>query len=275
MDTQSSTVTQVASLLRGMRVVDLSPLLERGIPNWPMHPPLVIDKAREIERDGYYLQLLMISEHTGTHVDAPNHFHRSMADVSIDQFPADTLIAPAVVYDFFDKDLKPGELITLAMVQAYEKKHGARVGKGEIALINFGWMQRYWRTDSQSTWFVTPNKSFADFTALNQLPEAKVQARVSFETYNTFGTDNSGADAEVTLTNTGDTLAFFMEMKIVGEKSQQSLTPVFWDDNYVSLPPHAAKVFHVRFPDGEPPELKLQGWNVKFENITTQRVNKL
>jgi kynurenine formamidase len=74
--------------------------------------------------------------------------------VSIDQFPADTLIAPAVVYDFFNKDLKPGELITLAMVQAYEQKHGVRVGKGEIALINFGWMQRYWRTDSQSTWFV-------------------------------------------------------------------------------------------------------------------------
>ena len=45
---------------------------------------------------------------------------------------------PAVVYDFFDKDLKPGELITLAMVQAYEKKHGVRVGKGEIALMNFG-----------------------------------------------------------------------------------------------------------------------------------------
>jgi kynurenine formamidase len=154
MDTQLSAVSQVASLLRGMRVVDLSPLLERGIPNWPMHPPLVIDKAREIERDGYYLQLLMISEHTGTHVDAPNHIHRSMADVSIDQFPADTLIAPAVVYDFFDKDLKPGALVTLAMVQAYEKKHGVRVGKGEIALINFGWMQRYWRTDSQSTWFV-------------------------------------------------------------------------------------------------------------------------
>ena len=119
--------------------------------------------------------------------------------------------------------------------------------------------------EGKTEWFVTPNKSFADFTSLNQLPEAKVLAHVSFESCNKFGTKNSGADAKVILTNNGDTLAFFIEMKIVGEKSQQSLTPVFWDDNYVSLPPHTTKTFHVHFPDGETPELKLQGWNAKFE----------
>ena len=152
-----------------------------------------------------------------------------------------------------------------------------RAATGEKLADNFYWLSTKADVldEDKTEWFVTPNKSFADFTALNQLPEAKVQARVSFETYNTCGTHNSGADAEVTLTNFGDTLAFFIEMKIVGEKSQQTLTPVFWDDNYVSLPPHATKVFHVRFPDGETPELKLQGWNVKFESATTERVNKL
>ncbi len=154
MDAQPSLVTQLASALRGMRVVDLSPRLERGIPNWPMHPPLVIDKAREKERDGYYCQLLLISEHTGTHVDAPVHFHPHMTDASIDCFSPDTLIAPAVVYDFADRDLQPGDLITLDMVNGYERERGVAVGNGEIALINFGWMQRYWRTDSRSTWFV-------------------------------------------------------------------------------------------------------------------------
>jgi kynurenine formamidase len=143
---------EIERSLRTMRVVDLSPTLERGIPNWPMHPPLVIDKAREIGRDGYYAQLLMISEHTGTHVDAPAHFHQNLA--SIDTFPADKLIAPAVLYDFSDLNLKPGELIDRDMVQAYERTHGVAVGEGEIALVNFGWMARYWRTDDQSTWFV-------------------------------------------------------------------------------------------------------------------------
>ena len=154
MDAQPSLVTQVAAALRGMRVVDLSPRLERGIPNWPMHPPLVIDKAREKERDGYYCQLLLISEHTGTHVDAPVHFHPQMENASIDCFSPDTLIAPAVVYDFADRDLRPGDLITRDMVVSYERDHGVAVGEGEIALVNFGWMQRHWRTDSKSTWFV-------------------------------------------------------------------------------------------------------------------------
>jgi len=148
---------------------------------------------------------------------------------------------------------------------------------GRLFADNFYWLST--RADvldeDKTEWFVTPNKSFADFSALSQLPEAKVRANVSFETYNAFGTQNSGADAEVTLTNTGGTLAFFIEMKIVGARSQQILTPVFWDDNYVSLLPHAAKTFRVRFPCGETPELKLQGWNVTFENITTTRTNKL
>jgi exo-1,4-beta-D-glucosaminidase len=129
--------------------------------------------------------------------------------------------------------------------------------------------------EDKTEWYVTPNQSFADFTALNQMPETTVQAHVKFESYNSFGTGALGAKAEVTLTNTSDSLAFFIEMRIVGEKSQRSLTPVFWDDNYISLPPHATKTLHADFPDGETPELKLRGWNVKFENLTTDHEMKL
>ena len=77
------------------------------------------------------------------------HFHPTLA--SIDTFPVDNLIAPAVLYDFSDKELQPGELLTLDMVKAYEEEKGVQVGEGEIAIINFGWMQRFWRTDSKST----------------------------------------------------------------------------------------------------------------------------
>jgi len=129
--------------------------------------------------------------------------------------------------------------------------------------------------EGKTEWFVTPNQSFADFTALNQLPQASVQAQVKFETFNHFSADAPTANAEVTLTNTSDVLAFFIEMRIVGKRSQQSLTPVFWDDNYISLPPHTAKTFHAQFPDGAAPELKLRGWNVKFENISVERVANL
>lgn len=57
-------------------VVDLSPVLERGIPRWPSHPHLVIDKTVTHEHDGFYCQGLSMAEHTGAHVDAPEHSRR-------------------------------------------------------------------------------------------------------------------------------------------------------------------------------------------------------
>lgn len=124
--------------------------------------------------------------------------------------------------------------------------------------------------EEHASWYVTTNISYADFTALNQLPEATVQPRVDY------GIEGNGSgricDAAVTLTNTSDHLAFFIEMRLVQKQSQQSLTPVFWDDNYISLPPHTTKTIYAKFPSltGEP-ILKLKGWNVKFGNVISDR----
>jgi len=162
MDAQADRVGEIASILADMRVVDLAPRLETGIPNWPMHPPLVIDKARQHPRDGYYCQMIVISEHTGAHVDAPAHMHAHLAERSIDSYPANYLIAPAVLYDFDDRDLRPGDLLTRADIEAREDASGVAVGRDEIALVNFGWMRRYWRTDAQSKWFVTNSPGIAE-----------------------------------------------------------------------------------------------------------------
>ena len=106
---------------------------------------------------------------------------------------------------------------------------------------------------------MTPNKSSADFSAMNELPEATVQYSMSYKK----GKD--GEEADVHLKNVGDTLAFFIEMRIVG-KSGQTLTPVIWDDNYVSLPPHSERVYTAHLPPGEKGQLRLKGWNVRFDS---------
>ncbi len=112
--------------------------------------------------------------------------------------------------------------------------------------------------EDKTEWYVTPNKSFADFKALDKLPKATVIPTVIYKT------DKDGTDATVTLENRGDTMAFFIEMEIADTKSHTALLPVLWDDNYISLPPHANKTFHAHFPNGGKPELKLQGWNSEF-----------
>ena len=53
------------------QIVDLSPVIEKGIPRWPSHPHLVIDKTVTHEHDGFYCQSISMAEHTGAHVDPP------------------------------------------------------------------------------------------------------------------------------------------------------------------------------------------------------------
>lgn len=151
---QLGSIDLVLKTLGGMRMVDLAPKLERGIPRWPTHPHLTIDKAVTHDHDGYYCQAIMMAEHTGAHVDAPAHMLPNRMDRTIDTFPADHLFGAAVLYDFSDRGLKPGDLITAAMLEAYEAQSGLKVGEGEIAIVNYGWMKRYWRTDSKAQWYV-------------------------------------------------------------------------------------------------------------------------
>ncbi len=136
-----------------MRTVDLSPAIERGMPRWPSHPHLVIDPTMNHAHDGYYCQSLSMPEHIGCHVDAPAHIHADMMDVTIDAFPLDHLVSEAAVYHFDDRDWKPGDLLTVDEVLRYERQHGIAAAEGDIALVNFGWMKRFWRVDAQAQWF--------------------------------------------------------------------------------------------------------------------------
>ena len=112
--------------------------------------------------------------------------------------------------------------------------------------------------EKNSTWYVTPNRSWADFTALNQLPRATVRYDVLYRR------TKDGTEARVRLKNIGDNLAFFIEMRIVGAKSRQTVTPVIWDDNYISLPPHSDGTYVAHFATGNREKLELTGWNVAF-----------
>lgn len=151
---ESLGIDRILSGLNKMRAVDLAPLLERGIPRWPTHPHLTIDKAVTHEHDGYYCQAIMMAEHTGAHVDAPAHMLPDRMDRTIDTFPAQHLIAAAVLYDFSKEDLQPGQLITAADLRRAEEKSSVKVAAGEIAMVNYGWKARHWRTDSKAQWYV-------------------------------------------------------------------------------------------------------------------------
>ncbi len=158
-------VDQISSLFRSMSVVYLAPRIERGIPRWPTHPHLVVDPTMTHEHDGYYCQSVSMAEHTGCHCDAPSHIHHNMMSDTIETIPADRLLAPAVVYDFARLNLGPGDLIDTHHIEQMEAETGIAVKADEIALVNFGWIKRYWRTDGEAQWYALNSPGMTDAVA--------------------------------------------------------------------------------------------------------------
>jgi exo-1,4-beta-D-glucosaminidase len=125
---------------------------------------------------------------------------------------------------------------------------------------NFYWLST--RPDvlaDTSTWYMTPVKSYADYTALAGMPRAAVTARARFT--------HRGADdeARVTLTNTSKAVAFFLRLQVTGRDGEEAL-PVLWEDNYLSLLPGETRTvtatYHRRDLGGAAPHVVVSGWNV-------------
>ena len=136
-------LSEFTALFSGARIVDLSPVLENGMPMWPTHPPLVINATVTHERDGYFCQTLFMAEHTGAHVDSPAHVLPSMMDQTIDTFPAGRLMAPASVFDLRPFGLGPGDIVDAATLKRIDAENEQPLGSGDIALLNYGWDVRY------------------------------------------------------------------------------------------------------------------------------------
>jgi exo-1,4-beta-D-glucosaminidase len=110
-----------------------------------------------------------------------------------------------------------------------------------------------------STWYMTPVKKYADYTALRSMPGAAVDVSARFS-----GSNGTG-QARVTLKNPGRSIAFFMRMQITGRGDEEAL-PILWEDNYVTLLPGETRTisatYRTRDLGGSPPRLVVTGWNV-------------
>lgn len=96
--------------------------------------------------DGYYLQEWTLTEHTGTHLDAPGHFTaggRLSTDLALEE-----LLTPAVVIDIAERAASdPDTLVTVDDVRRFERRHG-RVPRGAAVLMYSGWGVRVGDADA-------------------------------------------------------------------------------------------------------------------------------
>ncbi len=146
-------------------------------------------------------------------------------------------------------------------------------GPGELLSRNFYWLST--RPDdldfSKTEWYYTPQISFADFSALQDLAKVTVRATLHPEEAHTVGAGEHDTAFRVNLQNTGKGVAFLTRLRLVSPSSHSEILPVFWSDNYVSLLPgeKCAVTVTVRSSDlhGSTPELLIDGYNVAAATV--------
>ncbi|MBU3914457.1 cyclase family protein [bacterium] len=104
-----------------------------------------IKKNQLPEGLGWSLETLTLTSHSGTHLDAPYHYHPTMDKgkraLTIDEIPLDWCFNDGVVLDFSSK--ADGERITAADVEAELKRIGYRLKPLDIVLIHVG-ADKFW-----------------------------------------------------------------------------------------------------------------------------------
>ena len=139
---------QLDNLIHGAEVIDLSPTIEHNMPKWPTHPQVIVDPTITHEHDGYYCQTIVMGEHTGAHVDCPAHILADMMDKTVDTYAPDIIMGPAIKYDMYKLNAKPGERITADKILELEKEMGDKAGNGDIVLMDFDF-QKHWKLDKE------------------------------------------------------------------------------------------------------------------------------
>jgi len=114
---------------------------------------------------------------------------------------------------------------------------------GQLLSRNFYWLST--KPDeldyAKTEWYYTPQTSFADFSALQDLPKSTVHATIRTAA----GTEHDAA-FQVTLENAGTGVAFLTRLRLVKDRDKLEILPVFWDDNYISLLPGERREVAVR-----------------------------
>lgn len=119
--------------------IDMTRMLEPGMPNWPTQPPFSAVTNEALEwGDGSYHRTITMSEHTGTHMDAGCHFVPGTK--SIDQVPITQIMGRAVNIDA--TDTAPRGDFTLDKLKEFEHNYG-EIKAGDIVFFRFGWDEKY------------------------------------------------------------------------------------------------------------------------------------
>ncbi|MEE4347231.1 MAG: cyclase family protein, partial [Paracoccaceae bacterium] len=150
------------------RFVDISIPLEAGVAS---DPPIMLPQIDYLDHkqtagqiagffpgltvddlpggDGWAVEVLHVSSHNGTHLDAPYHHHSTMDGgkraITIDEVPLEWCMNPGVKLDF--RHLPDGYLVSAAEVEAELKRIGHDLQPLDIVVVNTSAGAKYGQAD--------------------------------------------------------------------------------------------------------------------------------
>lgn len=114
-------------------MLDLTITTSPRTPSFPGSPPVQVIPWNSIAQDGYNLEMLFMSTHTGTHIDAPCHF--APGGITVDRIPLGRLAGRARLVHC---TCGAGESITLNDLRAFERGHG-QIRRDDNIFFHTGW----------------------------------------------------------------------------------------------------------------------------------------
>ncbi len=113
--------------------------------------------------------------------------------------------------------------------------------KGKEIDNNFYWLSHKkdildYETRVKPWYYYTPSKQYADFTALNNMAKANVSVMVKQSD------QGNKTIFKLLLKNKSKAIAFFVNASIIDKNSGETILPVLWSDNYISLLPGEKRV---------------------------------
>ena len=124
-----------------MNPIDLTLEISEKLPTFPGSPKPQFIPWSKLKTDGYNLELLFLSTHSGTHLDAPYHFDKN--GIKIHQIPVKRLVSSAIL---IKRKKKANQAITKNDIQSFEKKYG-KILENSTIIFATGWSKLLQKKD--------------------------------------------------------------------------------------------------------------------------------
>ena len=108
----------------------------------------ILSDFQSDDQDGafYVSKDIVMTEHIGTHMDAPHHFGKTAWDLA--SIPIENFIVPVVKIDVREKCAENRDyLLTVQDLKDWEEKHG-KVPENAVILMETGWGAKYKDTEA-------------------------------------------------------------------------------------------------------------------------------